>query len=207
MGMKTGIETVHTADHVLIHLEERSLSLLLKAIRFASLKHKDQRRKDPDASPYINHPIAVAETLWRIGRVRNIATIISGILHDTLEDTKTTPEELQAVFGEEIRSVVEEVSDDKGLSKADRKRLQVENANHKSKRARQIKMADKICNIQDIAVCPPPDWTRDRKIEYIRWSRAVINEIRGTNAALETYFDTLCVETEQRIKASEPSKT
>ena len=207
MGIKTSVETVHVVDHVLTHSEELSLSLLLKAIRFASLKHKDQRRKDPGASPYINHPIAVAETLWRIGRVRDMATITSGILHDTLEDTETTSEELQAEFGEEIRSVVEEVSDDKGLSKADRKRLQVENANHRSRRARHIKLADKICNIQDIADCPPPDWTMDRKIEYIRWSRAVINEIRGTNAALETYFDSLCVETEQRIKTSESSKT
>lgn len=199
MGIKPAGETINAADHAMMHMEETSLSLLLKAIRFASMKHKNQRRKDLDASPYINHPIAVAETLWRIGRVRDMITIISGILHDTIEDTDATPEELETEFGQEIRSEVEEVSDEKGLPKDNRKRLQVENANHRSKRARQITLADKICNIQDIAACPPADWSADRKIEYIRWSRAVINEIRGTNPELERYFDNLCSETEQLI--------
>ena len=93
------------------------------------------------------------------------------------------------------------MTDDKGLSKEDRKRLQIENAHHKSLRARQIKLADKICNIQDLAVSPPSGWSVDRKIEYIRWSMDVINEIRGTNADLENYFDNLCSKTEQLVKA------
>ena len=184
-----------------MHIGEENLLLLLKAIRFASLKHNNHRRKDADESPYINHPIAVAEMLCRIGKVTDMATIIAGILHDTIEDTDTTPEDLKKEFSSQICSVVEEVTDDKGLSKEDRKRLQIENANGKSLRARQIKLADKICNIQDLAVSPPSDWSEDRKIEYIRWSMDVINEIRGTNADLENYFDNLCSETEQLVKA------
>jgi guanosine-3',5'-bis(diphosphate) 3'-pyrophosphohydrolase len=184
-----------------MHMDQENLLLLLKAIRFASLKHNNHRRKDADESPYINHPIAVAEMLCRIGKVTDMATIIAGILHDTIEDTDTTPEDLQKEFNSQICSVVEEVTDDKGLSKEDRKRLQIENAHHKSLRARQIKLADKICNIQDLAVSPPSDWSEDRKIEYIRWSMDVINEIRGTNADLENYFDNLCSETEQLVKA------
>ena len=175
-------------------LNEESLSLLLKAIHFASRKHNNQRRKDQETSPYINHPISVAETLWRVGQVRDMITIISGILHDTVEDTDATPDELQAEFNCEIRAVVEEVSDNKVLTKDDRKRLQVENAHHKSRAARHIKLADKICNIQDIIASPPKDWSKGRKMEYVRWSQAVVNRIRGTNTALETYFDELCSE-------------
>jgi len=189
-----------------MQLDEEDLFLLLKAIRFASLKHNNHRRKDADESPYINHPIAVAEMLWRVGKVRDMATIISGILHDTIEDTDTTPEDLRKEFNSQICSVVEEVTDDKGLSKEDRKRLQVENAHHKSLRARHIKLADKICNIQDLAISPPSDWTMDRKIDYIRWSVDVINEIRGTNADLEMYFDSLCSETEQLVTAAKKGR-
>ena len=186
-----------------MHLDDNSLSLLLKAIRFASLKHNNQRRKDTDASPYINHPIAVAETLWEIGAVRDMVTIISGILHDTIEDTDTTPEELGKEFNSEISLVVREVTDDKGLSKGDRKRLQVGNAHHKSLQAKHIKLADKICNIQDIATSPPSDWSTGRKREYIKWSKDVINEIRGTNEDLERYFDKLCTETELLLKRND----
>jgi guanosine-3',5'-bis(diphosphate) 3'-pyrophosphohydrolase len=177
-------------------LNEKSLSLLLKAIRFASRKHNNQRRKDKGASPYINHPIAVVDTLWRVGQVRNMSTVISGILHDTLEDTDTTPDELQEEFNSEIRSIVEEVSDDKELAKDDRKRLQVKNARHKSLAARHIKLADKICNIQDIIASPPAGWSEDRKMEYVRWSQDVVNRIRGTNPELETFFDNLCAKWE-----------
>ncbi len=187
-----------------MHLDDENLYLLLKAIRFASLKHNNQRRKDADASPYINHPIAVAETLWKIGSVRDMVTIISGILHDTIEDTDTTPEELRKEFNRDICLAVEEVTDDKNLSKDDRKRLQVKNAHHKSLRAKHIKLADKICNIQDIANFPPSNWSTDRKLAYIRWAKDVINEIRGTNAELERHFDKLCTETESLLKGNDP---
>jgi len=180
-------------------LNEDSLSLLLKALRFASGKHNTQRRKDKKTSPYINHPIAVAETLWRVGQVREIATIISGILHDTIEDTDAEPDELQREFGSQIRRVVEEVSDDKNLSKSDRKRLQVENAHLKSLAARQIKLADKICNIQDIVTSPPSDWSVNRKMEYIIWSQDIVDRIRGTNSHLEKYFDDLCDKAKQLL--------
>jgi len=102
-----------------MHMDQENLLMLLKAIRFASLKHNNHRRKDADESPYINHPIAVAEMLCRIGKVTDMATIIAGILHDTIEDTDTTPEDLQKEFNSQICSVVEEVTDDKGLSKED----------------------------------------------------------------------------------------
>jgi len=88
-----------------------SIGLILKALRFSAGKHIDQRRKDSRASPYVNHPIQVAETLWRIGEVRDLTILLGAILHDTIEDTATTPEELQLEFGEEVLALVLEVTD------------------------------------------------------------------------------------------------
>ena len=173
-------------------LREADLALLLKAVSFAAHKHRDQRRKDEGASPYINHPIAVAEVLWSTGHVRDIATIVAGILHDTIEDTETTAAELESEFGREICSVVEEVSDDKSLAKEEQRRLQVEHAATISTRARELKLADKICNVTDLAISPPADWSTERRQEYIEWSRQVVARLRGTNERLERKFDEAC---------------
>lgn len=173
-------------------LREADLALLLKAVSFAAHKHRDQRRKDEGESPYINHPIAVAEVLWNTGHVRDIATIVAGILHDTIEDTETTAAELESEFGREICSVVEEVSDDKSLAKEERKRLQIEHAGASSTRAREVKLADKICNVTDLAISPPANWSAERRQEYIEWSTQVVARLRGTNERLERKFDEAC---------------
>lgn len=178
------------------------LALVLKALHFAADKHRAQRRKDAEASPYINHPIAVAETLASVGGVRDAVTIAAAILHDTVEDTETTGEELQAVFGPEIRAVVEEVTDDTSLPVEVRKRLQVERARHKSPRARLVKLADKICNVRDLVEAPPAGWTAERKRRYVEWARAVIDEVRGSNAALEARFDELCERARSHLEAA-----
>src|SRR4029453_2914716 len=88
---------------------------LLKAIEFASRKHSTQRRKDEDASPYINHPITVTHLLADTGAITDLVTLMAAVLHDTIEDTKTTAEELEAQFGRTVRKVVEEMTDDKSL--------------------------------------------------------------------------------------------
>ncbi|HZS48267.1 MAG TPA: HD domain-containing protein [Blastocatellia bacterium] len=165
------------------------MSQILHAIRFSADKHRDQRRKDSGASPYINHPIEVAEILWRVGHVRTVDVIIAAILHDTLEDTSTTAGELQEHFGPDVLSLVQEVSDDKSLPKATRKQLQIEHASHKSTGAKQIKLADKICNVRDISNSPPQDWSLHRRIEYLDWASAVVNGLRGANEDLEALFD------------------
>src|ERR1041385_6616149 len=108
--------------------DNTELSLILKALRFAADKHTHQRRKDADASPYINHPIAVAEAFCSIGKVSDPIAIVAAILHDTIEDTETSGAELEQYFGAEIRAIVEEVTDDKSLPAETRKRLQVEHA-------------------------------------------------------------------------------
>jgi (p)ppGpp synthase/HD superfamily hydrolase len=168
--------------------EQNNVTTILKALRFASVKHRDQRRKDAEVSPYINHPIEVAELLARVGGITDLVVLQGAILHDTIEDTKTTPEELEAAFGPEVRRVVEEVTDDKRLPKAERKRLQIEHAPHLSERAKQIKIADKISNARAITQTPPVDWPMERRREYLDWTEAVVAGLRGCNQSLENYY-------------------
>ncbi|HMD88134.1 MAG TPA: HD domain-containing protein [Anaerolineaceae bacterium] len=169
--------------------DEESISLLLKSLRFSADKHRDQRRKDEQATPYINHPIEVADTLWRIGQVRDIPTLAAAVLHDTIEDTSATPDELRSLFGNEVLGLVLEVSDDKGLPKQARKQLQIEHAPFISDAAKQIKLADKICNVYDISHSPPMGWSQQRLKEYLDWSEKVVSGLRGANLALEACYD------------------
>jgi len=170
---------------------DEATGLLLNAIHFSANKHRDQRRKDQAHSPYINHPIQVSQMLWQIGGVRDPTTLISAVLHDTLEDTATSPEEIAEMFGVEVLAVVREVSDDKSLPKSVRKRLQIEHAPHISSRAKLIKLADKICNLDDLLESPPRSWTFIRRQRYLLWTEQVVNGLRGTNAALEHQYDEL----------------
>jgi GTP diphosphokinase / guanosine-3',5'-bis(diphosphate) 3'-diphosphatase len=164
------------------------IPLILKALEFASLKHRDQRRKDADASPYINHPIGLASVLTREGVMEDVV-LVAALLHDTLEDTKTTPAELREHFGEKIAAIVEEVTDDKNLLKVERKRLQIEHAATISREAKLVKLADKICNVRDVAEHPPARWDLARRREYFEWAKAVVDRMRGTHPALEQRFD------------------
>jgi guanosine-3',5'-bis(diphosphate) 3'-pyrophosphohydrolase len=172
-----------------MHFTINDISLLLKAFKFAADKHQHQRRKNEWASPYINHLITVSEILWEIGEIRDMHILVAALLHDTLEDTDTSATELEQIFGEKICTIVKEVTDDKTLPKQTRKRLQVEHAGQASFEARQVKLADKIANVQDIIEAPPTNWSWERQWEYVNWAEAVIKGLRGSNARLEDYFD------------------
>jgi guanosine-3',5'-bis(diphosphate) 3'-pyrophosphohydrolase len=162
---------------------------LLRALAFSAQKHRDQRRKDREASPYINHPIEVAHLLAAVGGVTDITVLVAAVLHDTIEDTETTAPQLEQAFGRDVRVLVEEMTDDKRLPKAERKRLQVERAQHKSYRAKLIKLGDKICNVRDVTHSPPADWPLARRREYLDWTEQVVAGCRGVNAALERCYD------------------
>jgi guanosine-3',5'-bis(diphosphate) 3'-pyrophosphohydrolase len=168
--------------------QESELNLLIKAMSFAAHKHKDQRRKDKEASPYINHPICLVEVLVDVGNISDINTICAALLHDTVEDTETTPEELAETFGAEICKIVMEVTDDKSLSKEERKQAQIDHAMHLSREARAVKLADKICNLGDVSASPP-DWPLERRQQYFDWARNVIDGLRGDWSELEAEFD------------------
>ena len=168
-----------------------SVGLVLEAIRFAAEKHSDQRRKDSNSSPYINHPIQVAEMLWTIGQVRDDTLLVASILHDTVEDTSTSPEEIRTRFGQAVIDLVLEVTDDKSLPKEVRKQRQIETAPHKSHNAKLLKLADKICNVRDLIDSPPRSWSLERKQEYLLWTERVVAGLRGTSPQLESHYDEL----------------
>ena len=165
------------------------LALLLKALAFAAHKHRDQRRKDAEASPYINHPIALANVLVNEGGVSDIEVLCAALLHDTVEDTATTHLELVDAFGSRIARIVAEVTDDQALPKAERKRLQVEHAPRLSREAKLVKLADKLCNLRDVAERPPAKWDLARRREYFEWARQVVDGLRGVHPRLEAAFD------------------
>jgi guanosine-3',5'-bis(diphosphate) 3'-pyrophosphohydrolase len=168
---------------------EKDLALLFRALAFAAHKHRDQRRKDAEASPYINHPIALAEVLAGEGGIADAEVLAAALLHDTIEDTDTSLEELRREFGERIAAMVMEVTDDKALPKAERKRLQIVHAAEISPGAKLVKLADKICNLRDVADRPPAQWDLQRRQEYFEWARQVIDQLRGVHPALEAAFD------------------
>ena len=170
-------------------MTRKSTGDILAAFQFAAFKHRDQRRKDHAASPYINHPIALANLLWHEGSVHDARVICAALLHDTIEDTETTPEEIRRAFGTAIARIVLEVTDDKLLPKAERKRRQIEHAPHLSRAAKLVKLADKTCNLRDVAVSPPPTWSLRRRRAYFDWAKKVVAGVRGTNSRLEKAFD------------------
>jgi guanosine-3',5'-bis(diphosphate) 3'-pyrophosphohydrolase len=164
-------------------------AMLIGALHFAADKHRNQRRKDKDASPYINHPIALAKILAVEGGVEDGLVLCAALLHDTIEDTETSYDELAGQFGREIADVVLEVTDDKALPKAERKQLQIDHAPRLSRAAKLVKLADKIANLRDVADHPPAEWPLERRREYFEWAKRVVDGIRGSHDRLEAAFD------------------
>ena len=165
-----------------------SNQLILKAACFAAHKHRNQRRKDEERTPYINHPISVAKIISEIGNVEDPEVLAAALLHDTLEDTKTTPEELIDNFGERVCRLVQEVTDDKTLPKLERKQRQIDHAKEISEGAALIKLGDKISNVTDITNTPPTDWDSNRRLDYFEWAEKVINNCPRVNESLENHF-------------------
>jgi guanosine-3',5'-bis(diphosphate) 3'-pyrophosphohydrolase len=176
------------------------LPKLLQAISFAAQKHTTQKRKGADAQPYINHPLEVLNLLGNVGKVEDYDVLIAAVLHDTIEDTETSAEEITELFGATVCQYVFEVTDDKSLPKAERKQLQIEHAPHLSVGAKYIKLADKISNIRDVSENPPDGWSIERRREYIKWGENVIAGLRGANENLENYFDRLVENAKQKLK-------
>lgn len=165
-----------------------SNTLILKAAYFAAEKHKSQHRKGEDGSPYINHPLFVATLLAELAEVSDVDILTAAILHDTIEDTETTKEELVELFGEKVADLVSEVTDNKALEKSVRKQLQIEHASQLSKGAALIKLADKINNVIDVTNNPPKWWDIERRLAYFDWAEKVVNNLSETNPILLNKF-------------------
>jgi len=186
----SGVKTFNPFVRGYIVTRETDLKLLIKALNFAADKHRNQRRKNVDAFPYINHPISLVNILCNEAHITDITVICGALLHDTVEDTETTAEELAIEFGREISTVVMEVTDDRSIeTRQKRKQLQVEHASQISDQAKLLKLADKISNLRDLAKDPPASWSLERQREYFDWAKRVIDELRGTHAELERLFD------------------
>ncbi|XP_067871268.1 guanosine-3',5'-bis(diphosphate) 3'-pyrophosphohydrolase MESH1 isoform X1 [Heterodontus francisci] len=164
---------------------------ILEAADFAAKKHKNQRRKDPEGTPYINHPLGVSRILTHEAGITDVIILQAALLHDTVEDTDTTLAEIEESFGEKVRSIVTEVTDDKSLSKEERKQQQIKHAPHCSREAKLVKLADKLYNLRDLKRCTPAGWTEKRVEEYFIWASQVVAGLRGTNQALEMSLDAL----------------
>jgi guanosine-3',5'-bis(diphosphate) 3'-pyrophosphohydrolase len=162
--------------------------LIARAWNFSAERHAKQRRKGEAQEPYVNHLAEVAE-LVATATEGHDANLVATVLHDTVEDTATLPGELASIFNADIAGLVAEVTDDKRLDKAERKRLQVEHASAKTTRAKILKLADKISNLRSLVKSPPADWSLERKSEYLSWSRDVVQGLRGASAWLEARFD------------------
>jgi (p)ppGpp synthase/HD superfamily hydrolase len=162
---------------------------LAHAADYAARQHIAQRRKGQRAEPYINHLTEVAALLAEATDGGDVVLLMGGLLHDTLEDTDATYEDLVQHFGPEVATLVAEVTDDKSLPKEERKRLQIEKTAAKSRRAKLLKIADKTSNLRGLVGSPPVGWTETRLRDYVVWASDVVRSCRGLNARLEAAFD------------------
>ena len=163
---------------------------ILGAIHFAAIKHKNQRRKNAAADPYINHPLEVAFLLSEAG-VTDQETLMAAVLHDTIEDTQTSYEELVNEFGTKVAKIVMEVSDDKSLPKIKRKKLQIIHASDISEEAKLVKLGDKYSNCRDLLSNPPKCWTKEEIDGYAIWCYAVFQKLKGVNSWFHQKFEEL----------------
>ena len=166
--------------------DDAPTALLVRAYAVAARQHAGQTRKDATKTPYINHPIQVANLLSTVAQVTDCQVLAAAVLHDVVEDTDMTLPQLAAEFGDRVAKLVAECTDDKSLPKIERKRLQIINAPHKSPEAKLIKLADKITNVSDIVSA---DWPVDRKMEYLTWAKQVVAGLRGINSELDAMFE------------------
>uniref|UniRef100_A0A914Y325 Guanosine-3',5'-bis(diphosphate) 3'-pyrophosphohydrolase MESH1 n=1 Tax=Panagrolaimus superbus TaxID=310955 RepID=A0A914Y325_9BILA len=164
------------------------IELIIKATDFSARRHRFQKRKD-NRTPYVNHPIGVAHILTNEAHIYDPIVLASALLHDTVEDTKTTLEELKIMFGQEVCDIVAECTDDKSKAYNIRKQLQIDHAASHSFKAKLVKLADKLYNLRDLERQPPHGWDRKRCRDYAKWSKEVISQMRGTNQILENGLD------------------
>jgi guanosine-3',5'-bis(diphosphate) 3'-pyrophosphohydrolase len=164
------------------------LRLVSEAAELAARRHAGQQRKGRDEEPYVNHLAEVANILSTCNE-EDAELVAAGWLHDTIEDTDTTHDELAERFGERVAGIVAEVTDDMTLPKAERRRIQIVEAPKKSDNAKQIKIADKISNIRARIFFEPDLEQQLELMEYLGWAEQVVAGCRGVNARLDALFD------------------
>lgn len=172
---------------------------VLRAADAAARWHVNQRRKGVGQEPYVNHLLEVAGMVAQATEGKDPELVIAALLHDSIEDQEVPRAVIAEKFGEGVAKLVDEVTDDKSLAKEERKRLQIEHAKGISRRAKILKLADKISNLRAIGASPPPDWSVKRRLEYVAWGRKVAEGLSGACASLEQEFEKAAGEAERAI--------
>ena len=180
------------------------LRSLTKALVFAAEAHRNQRRKGAAQEPYLNHLIEVLDLVVKATDGADMDILIAALLHDVVEDTSTSYEDVAANFGERVAEIVRENSDDMSLPKADRRLARIAAMPLKSREARLVKIADVISNLRAIAVSPPAGWPAERKLGYLQSCRRLVDAGRGTDAAIERIFDQTADDVERTIREEVP---
>lgn len=159
-------------------------SQLLEAIFFVAQRHSTQRRKGPGGQPYVNHLIEAATLLATVGGVTDVEVLMAAVLHDVLEDTPTTREEVLALFGARVLLLVESLTDDKALPRAERREQVLAHLPHADDATKVVKLADLCSNVMTL----PSDWAPEHAREYLRWARRAAELCASSNPALDQLF-------------------
>ena len=165
------------------------IRLVSEAAELAARRHNGQTRKGRGEEPYINHLAEVANMLSAVTNGEDAELVAAGWLHDTIEDSETTHDELAQRFGLRVAGLVQECTDDMSLPKHERRRRQVADAPKKSDSAKLIKIADKISNIRARIFADPSAAQRAELADYLAWAEQVVANLRGGNARLDALFD------------------
>lgn len=188
--------TVQSCEEFILTEESFDIEKLYQAVEFSAEKHLGQIRKDAEKTPYIVHPLGVAKLLWEKGKVRDINVLVSALLHDTLEDTDATESEIESLFGQRVKEIVLEVTNDPLLSSQENKQRQIDHAPSLSTEGKLVKLADRLYNVQDLTP-PPPSWSKEHIEGYYSWGEKLLLVLKGTNEGLEK---ALQEELEKRLK-------
>jgi (p)ppGpp synthase/HD superfamily hydrolase len=174
---------------------------VLTAAETAACWHARQRRKGSAAVPYINHLLEVAKLVAEATDGKDPNLVVAALLHDAIEDQNISYATIAQLFGDDVATLVQEVTDDKSIELAQRQRRQVEEAPKKSPRAKILKLADKISNVTSIGNDPPPGWSVQRQRDYVQWGRDVVAGLRGVAPKLEEKFECAADDAEKLIAA------
>ncbi len=166
-------------------IREEDAGVVFDALIFGAEKHKAQVRSNLKKTPYIIHPIEVADFVMRIGKVYDKNVLSAALLHDVMDETGTTYEEIENRYGKIVSQYVQEMTVKKELTLKEQKKYQIIQAFHQTPSVAVIKLSDKLSNLKTLAQTPPASWSRDRIDQYFQWAQSVIENLPEANSFLK----------------------
>ncbi len=166
-------------------ISEKDAEIVLDAVAFSAEKHKLQVKSNAKKTPYIIHPIEVADLALKVGQVYDKDVLVAALLHDVLDGTTATEKEISDHYGKTVASYVQEMTSPKDLSLKEQKKEQIKAAFHQTPNVAIIKLSDKLSNLGTLAKNPPSNWSRDRIDQYFQWAQSVIENLPESNQPLK----------------------